>query len=469
MMTTMPPAAGAEVVELLSALPYFDLDTGAEAISVLGSEVDGKLTTEWATQYLFDLAASGALEEVKELFRIPERVRMTALPAGEGGTRPAVRKALNVFVDRARSTLRSSLRSVLGSRGADVLVQTVDVVANPTNTDALNSLIRTMQEAERLQRHSDAANAVSILRRYVVENDRRLQFIEGLTLWQKRQKQDAASRFRRVLETRQQDRAEGIAAHLVAVYEHEHGDDPAALKLLRRSEKALKQISDYRGLCMTYTTHGRIRSQQGEDESNLRAALTFFAKAQQAADSIPKDDADLSLEATIRIHEAETLARLGEHPKAELLARQAQSSSPEHSATNLYATVTLARILRDSDQGPEALAELNENFISTFEAAHARDLTVAQAYNVLATIYLGLGDLEHASRAAELSVSIGLDQNLRSHLGHAYRTLATIAIEELGSDTDARQVMKIRSMLYRAKSYGGYVNDLLEHLPINFD
>lgn len=455
--------------ELLSALPYFDLDTAAETIALLGDQIDRAATADWAAQYAFDLAASGVLEEVKDLFRVPERVRSASLPVPLDDDDVLARRAVQVFVDHASGPLATSLHAVMGRRATEVLVRSLQVVADPHDSSHLDQLIIFIQQSERLERDTDPASAVAILGRYIDEEDRRLQLLQGITLWQRNARRKAAECFERVLDFKTKDRAEGIAAHLLGLYKHDGGNDNAALTLLRRSERALRYIGDQRGLSMTHTTHGRVLSQLGKDGdvNRLNAALGEFKRAQKALDAVPADDVDYVRSAgMIRLHEAETLASLGMYDDAIASAREGQRAFPPSSSKNLYATMTLARILRDAAEPEEALAVLNGTTIDRFQATHSRELVVAQARNVLASILLRDGELDEARHEAELSVQIGMELELKKHLGHALLTLARIQIEQLGPDPTRSQVMAIRSLLHRAHQQGTDVEDYLRQLPV---
>lgn len=465
--STAPVAQRA--TEMLSALPYFDLETGAEVVALLGEEIDRSITFDWASQYVFDLAASGVLEPIKDLFRVPERVRAASLPDPLDGEASLPRRALQVFVAHAGGSLAASLKAVMGVRATEVLVRSIQVVAEPDENSHLDQLITLLQDSERLERDSDPASAVAILGRYIDESDRRLQLLHGLTAWQRGQHREAARYFESVLAVKIKDRAEGIAAHLLSIVRHDSGDDRAALTLLRRSERALRNIDDERGLSLTHTTHGRVLSQLGKDgdPERLTEALVEFKRAQAALDATPADDADRVQSAgMIRLHEAETYSALEQYDVAIELARAGQEAFPPSSSRNLYAAMTLARILRDAGKSDLALATLNEATIERFQAAHSRHLIVAQARNILASILLREGDIDGARREAELSVQIGVELDLRKHLAHALLTLARIRIEQLGAEPQREALMEVRSLLYRAQKEGAVVDSYLRSLPL---
>lgn len=463
-----------QALELLGALPFFDLDLGADVVGLIARNLEGKSLDVWAGQYVFDLAASGLLEDVKGLLRVPQPQR--ARFAGDDWIERdgLIAQALERFEERANVDLRSRLNRILGARSAQLLIQSVRVAAGLGGGGSFDQLIDTVHESERLGRFTDAENAAATLRRYLAAEDRRLVFLQALAQWQVGDKSAASNGFERVLETKTDDKAEGIAAHLLATYRHERGIglDAETIDLLTRAEAALESVNDHWGLSLTHSTHGRVLRDHAKrtipsDDEPLAQSLVEYSRAEQALGEVYADDMPdraRSL-ARIRMGQAETLSDRGDLPGAINIAEAVLDTLPDHADEKLYCRTLLARLYRDSHRIGDAFDVLSGDVIRRVRTTRRADLEVARALNVLATVQRNSGDLVGAQRSAEESVALGEALGSHRHIAHAGVTLATIKVDRLPPQPTEADVMAIRSLLYKAREHGAHINELLAQLP----
>jgi tetratricopeptide (TPR) repeat protein len=462
-----------QALELLGALPFFDLDLGADVVSLIGRNIDDDALRQWSGQYVFDLAASGLLEDVKGLLRVPEpqRNRFAHLWADKGDL---ITEALERFEAHASNQLRHRLNRILGSRPAELLIQSVRVAADRQGTKSFDQLIDTVHESERLGRSTDAENAAATLRRYLGDEDRRLVFLDALAKWQIGNRAAAASGFEQVLSVRSKDKAEGIAAHLLATYRHELEipDDGKPIQLLARAERALRAVHDNWGLSLTYSTHGRVLRDHAKrvdpaDAALLQKSLAEYSRAEKALAKIAVDDLpDRSRSlGWIRLAKAETLNEQGEVRAAIEIAEDVLSFLPDSAYEKLYCRSLLARLYRDGKRVGDALEVLNRDVIRRVRATRRTDAEVARALNILATVQRASGDLAGAERSAAESFALGESLGDRRHIVHSGQTLAAIKFDRLGPDHTSSEVRALRSVLYRLREQGVAIDDMLLRLP----
>lgn len=462
-----------QALELLSALPFFDANLGADVVSLLARRIDDEALRQWSGQYVFDLAASGLLEDVKGLLRVPEPQR-NRLAHTWADKDDLIAEALVRFAAHASNQLRHRLNRILGARPAELLIQSVRVAADRQGTASFDQLIDTVHESERLGRSTDAENAAAALRRYLSNEDRRLVFLDALAQWQTGNRAVAASGFEQVLSVRLKDKAEGIAAHLLATYRHELEipDDSKPVQLLLRAEKALRAVHDNWGLSLTHSTHGRVLRDHAKrvdpaDEALLQKSLLEYLRAEKALAKVPVDDLpDRSRSlGWIRLARAETLNEQGSVLAAIEIAEDVLDTLPDSAYEKLYCRSLLARLYRDGDRVGDALEVLDREVIRRMRATRRADAEVARALNILATVQRASGDLAGAERSAEESLALGESLGDRRHIVHAGRTLTAIKFDRLGPAPMSSEVRALRSVLYRLREYGVAVDDMLLKLP----
>ncbi|MGA1813819.1 tetratricopeptide repeat protein [Frondihabitans sp. 4ASC-45] len=455
-----------QAIELLSAVPYFDFDTGVDVVTLIQERLDVTVSSKWAADYLFELAAAGILEPVKDLLRVPELVRDSMLEAVRQRDDNLIAEALEIYTKNAQGQLGSALQAIVGPRGTRVLLESLAVIAAPEDSTRFDQLIETVHRSSRLGRPHDSASAAVLLRRFSSADDRSLMFIEGLSLWQAGKRREAAPLFEGVLKTKYRDKAEGIAAHLLGVQAHESGRTQA-LQLFRRAEAALQRTHDNRGLAITRSSHGRVLRDLARSESNperLTESLSQYRRAETSLEKTPADDSADYAKSLGRIHlgMAQTYFDQGDHPAALEYGRRALDAFGSASDEKLFARTVLAQFYKDLDRIPEVLDVLNEKVIGTGGIVSRRDEPAALALNVLASIQRRNRDLPAARRNAKLSVSIGENLGIRKHIAHSLVTLARIEIDLLPADIswDDRKVRNIRSLLHRSQGASGPRHDV---------
>lgn len=463
-----------QALELLGALPYFDVDLGVDVVALLRQR-DGDEHLRWANQYLFDLVAAGLLEDVQGLMRVPAYQRGEYAGPSWAERDALTGAALQRFASAASNGLRDDIERIIGPRGTDVLVQAVRVVAEPPNDSEFDALAETIQESGRLGRANDARNAAATLRRFLSETDRRRVFLDAMAKWQSGARAEAAEQFRLVLQSKIRDKAEGIAAHLLATFEHESGVSASeTTPLLARAEKALRYVDDPWGLSLTLTTHGRVLRDHAKEtdppsEKLLTNALHQYERARKTLARVPLDDLTDPRRSFGRIDlgRAEVLADLRQLDAAIELAEQTLKSLREGSEEKLYARTLLARLYRDENRISDALDVLNSDTIRRVRATRRADYEIAKALNILATVQRRSGDLPGAQQSAEESLEIGQQLSIGRHIAHAATNLAAIRTERLQptAKTADRDVREIRSLLYLARNHGAFVDDQLAQLP----
>lgn len=449
---------GQRAIQLLSTVPYFDLDTGADIVSLLADPIDDRDRRSWASNFLFELAGTGLIEPVRDLHRVPETFRDAESAVAVSMDGDTVSQALTIFVDRAESSMKKSLSMLMGLRGRKVVVQTLRVAAAPDESSSFDELIDTLHRSSRLGRSQDSRAAARLLRSYTDAEDRRLTFLEGLSYWQAGQRSESAPLFQAVLDFKIKDKADAIAAHLLGVHQHEVDKSPEALTLFSRSEGTLKRLPDYRGLAITRTSFARVLRDLATpdvDETGLKKAIAKFQEARASLNRVSNTDVDDWNQSLGRIELGEGQARflLGERDEAFKMVRRAAEllrASPEQ---ELLTHIVLARMYRDTDDAVTA-RDILSSYVERVEAS-GPSWQLAQGLNVLASIERRMPEtLQYALENAAQSVEIGEYLGDKRHVAHALITLANIEIDllqqtRLRSPAEARRV---RSHLYRARS-----------------
>lgn len=464
--------ANTRALHLLAALPFFDLDLAASVVALARTDGSGGDIDRWANQYVFDLVAAGLLEDFQGLWRLPSYQRGDNSSADWEDQDDRVRESLERFQKHAKSNFGLRVRQILGARGAVLLQRTLAVVRS-SDFGAFDSLVEFLLESESLGRRNDARNSVSTLDHYVAVSDRRVRFLDGLAKWQQGHKADAAAQFEVVLRDDVDDKAAGIAAHLLAVYRHETDADGVE-SLLERSESALTAIEDAWGLTLTHTTHGRIlrdmaRLTSPSDRELLAGAQKQYEKALISLSAVKPDDLDhpRRRRAWIELGLADVLGDLDEPVAAIEKAERAIEDLPVSSEENLFGRTLLARLYRDNNRVDDALAILTREMIRQRRASRRADLQIAKSLNVLASVQRRSGDLSGAEITATESLELGLQLKDQRHIAHSAMTLAAIKLARLPAEEtfNSPRTREIRSVLYKAKQAGADVSDLMNRLP----
>jgi tetratricopeptide (TPR) repeat protein len=445
-------------LQLLSAVPYFDLATGADIVNLLEERIDQVDRSAWASGVLRDLTAAGAVERVRDLHRVTDVVRDRYLALALTDRPIEAQSAIKVFVREAEHAMKKSLTALMGIRARLVTVQTLDVIANPEFPSKFDVLIETVNKSSSLGRSNDSSSAAALLERYNEPEDRRLLFMRGLAHWQIGQHTAAAPLFTEVLRENIHDKAQGVAAHLLGVFEHEQGRTDKALALVRKAETSLKRIGDHRGLAITFTSHARIlrdKSRNDDDLALLESALGKYKLARKEnAFAAPADirDHDYS-SGRIDVGEGQTRYELGETEIAIGFVERAVATFPPQSDARLWAQVILAGMYRDENRVEDAIALLSRE-VAQAVAGGRNDMDLARALNVLASAERRSEqpDLASALRHATHSVELGVEHRSDRHVAHALVTQALIETEMLEPrhQGNSPEVRRIRSALYRA-------------------
>ncbi|WP_146078074.1 hypothetical protein [Subtercola sp. Z020] len=458
-----------QAYQLLSAVPFFDLETGASIISLIDGELAESDHRSWAESVMFDLLANGAFENVRNILRVAASTRESMFPVVLLTNPAGVQQALNIFLSAAEDSLNESLVAILGIRGREVTVQTLDVVANPSDVNKLNTLIDTVHRSSRLLRSRDSWSSAELLRAYGLEEERTYQFMRGLALWQNGLRASASREFTDVLTNHRNDRAEAVAAHLLGVFRHDQGKSAEAVKLFIRAEKVLRSLEDHRGLAITHTTHGRVLREMARRESSddLRhSALKQYQTARKNLSKIPREDAVDSgkTEGRINLGEGQALFELGDREEGMRLVALAVSIFSTSLTEQSWARLTLAGMYRDVDNHALALDILRKDTY-LLDSDDDDDIHRGHALNVLASIerHALPHNLDLALGHALRSVAIGERLQDERHVAHALVTLSYIQIDLLddGFSINDSEVRVIRRNLYRAQDILRTLHDRL--------
>ncbi|MET4157110.1 hypothetical protein [Agromyces sp. PvR057] len=451
--TELSPAQVA--VNLLGVVPYFDIATGKEIVQLVESELDRDASDQWVDDFFIDLLVSGSLERVRNLHRVAAPVREQALEIARQNYPELAIKTVDIFVRRSEAELGLAIAAVLGYRARTVLIQAIDSASHPADQVKFDSLIETVHRSKRLGRGTDSQSALELLRAYGAA-DRQLAFMEGLAHWQAGERAEAARHFRHVLEFDTVDKAEAIAAHLLGVRQHELRNTDDALKLFERAEWVGREISDFRGLAITTTSHARAVRDLGElnrDRTLLERSIELFQSARVVlSEQASSDGLDvLNSLSRIDIGEAQAIFLLGDYERAIALGRLAVQRRHLRSDEEAWARIVLAGMLRDTNE----LGEARSVLAPALDDRDGRsDHISAVLFNVAASI-ARRADLDaEALKLARRSVEIGEQIGDSSHVAQALVTQALIQIDLL-TWTDAingPEVRAIRSMLYRARA-----------------
>jgi tetratricopeptide (TPR) repeat protein len=461
------PTLGQHAVQLLSAIPYFDFETGTEIVALVETELEREAHLRWASDLMFELVASGALERVRDLHRVSGSVRESQAAQILNDDLPMAQRAINIFVERARGALRHSLSALMGIRAARVTIETLDAVAHPDEVKKFDTLVDTIHRSSRLGRYHDSASVAKLLQTYTDPDDRRVLFMNGLSCWQAGDHKAASRYFKDVLSVRARDHAEGVSAHLLGVHEYELGNSAQSLLLLKRAESTLRRIGDFRGLAITETSHGRILREIARpvsDEVLRKKSLKQFRSARRSLERAAlaqAPDTRFSL-GRIDLGQGQTLFDLNERDAGVKMVESSLEVFPTRSEENLWARIALAGMYRDSNRPFDAVEVLAES-VKVATRNDRSDIPTAFALNVLASAERRTDNLDDALVHALASVEMGEELALTRHIGHALVTLALIEIDivRAGGRADGPSLRRIRSHLYRSRAILGSVRDNL--------
>lgn len=453
------------LVETLSAVPMFDLETADSLFQLSIEALEGVEQQAQVDQHLIDLISRGTVEVVGGLYRVARNIGDELRSQMIQSHANTYLVALDTFAGAAEGSMRLELSRVLGSRSALIVAQAARSIARPAESGEFDHLIDLVHRSARFGRSSDSIGAAQFFRTHSVAAGRELEFLEGLSKWQQGERLAASSNFMKVLEWNKTDKAAGIAAHLLGVHLHEIGDYSRAIELVEYAERALSQARDNRGLAITKTTHGRMLrdrySRDGEAE-DLELSLKLFGQAQRHLRNVDNtDEADRAQSlGRILIGRAQTKFLLGRAEDAIRDANESVHCFRPGSESSRWARLILAGLLRDKGDFEEALMVL-ENVESIYADPENWTLLGATELNVRASILRRVGRLTDSQSCARKSVEIGEYLGQSRHTALALLTLARTEVQLLpglvtaGSPED----LSIRSLLARAEQVLLRLND----------
>ncbi|WP_456515470.1 hypothetical protein [Agrococcus sp. UYP33] len=444
-------------------MPFFDLETAADIAELADESIVSEISRQWTRDFVSELAATGLLERVGGMHRIHASLRETEAELAITADRETVNRALNLFVTRAVSTLKKPLAAVMGPSGSRVVVRSLRAASNPDSVDAFDELIDTVHRSARVGRRHDASAAADILRRYSLNSDRRLLFLEGLARWQVDDHEAAAPIFDEVLASDSEDKAAGIASHLLGLHLHRQGRDPRAVALLEQSERILEALGDYRGLAITRTSFAQVIRETALDEPGLEHSLQKYASARAAllADPATTEGEARRSEGRILLGEGQAEFALGHRELGIERVRSALDALHSNPSSAMWVRVVLAALYRDNDQ-PAKGRDVLHSAVESALATNRRDFQLAQGLNILASIERRLP--QHSLAAWQHAVqSVSLGEELRDyrHLVHASQTLAQIDLDRLIENrrATAADVRQVKQRIYKAQVWASKVHD----------
>jgi tetratricopeptide (TPR) repeat protein len=465
--------------QLLSVPPIFDHSTARTLASRFADTLaDG--AGRHAEEALYALRVAGLLVGEPDSWRLAEpyrSVKRRELAERDAGT---FRGVVCLFVELARHRYQAHFHRRLGPHGAEVNLAVLELVGEPVDSDRRDSfdqLVHVIEEHRRVGRSVDTTGAARLLAAtppHLGSFGREVDFLDGLALWRRSRRGEAVTRFERVLDTPAGDRAEGIAAHLVGVYQHANGRSYLAVPLLDRAVVVLRDRNDLHGLTLTLTSLGRVLRDQAEQRP-YQDPTTDPAWGPEHGEPTPAEDggrADGDAESGVRtaVDVLKEACEVGERAgapavlgaalielasayelsgSAELAigaARRAVGLLNQPSERAIWARTVLGGLYRDVGMHGEAVTVLDEGARLADEVPGGANFELAKLLNVLASSERRAGEVQTAIAHAERSVEIGRQLGHHRHLSRALHTLAVVLIDAALASGDAGDERWVRAV-----------------------
>jgi len=435
-MTTLTQTA-----KILSVPPVFDARLATSLLKAVGVSPrnDEVSEAELGNDVVRKLARSGLVNSFATWWRFAESVRhdfVRSLQRDE----PAVYELVADAVVYAMSNGSGELmRQALGERGAQLTSTVFELASSAREERAFQGLVDQLGTSAGAGRIGDVHAVSRLMRDLPISSDRERQnrFISGLGAWQDDRRREAATHFAFVWQAQVEDRAYGIAAHLLAAFEQAERRTESAFQFAVAAVKVLRRLGDLRGEALALTTLGRIERDLVDMGSELAGGvdpIETLERAVQVGREVSPRHAGIALG-----YLAGALQHLRRWDEALEVAQEAEAVIPDDDEAQLPILTALGSLYRSTGRFDDSRRALKRG-VDIAESAEDY-LQEAILLNVLAGSERYVGMLDDAVRHARRSVEIGLMLGHRRHLSQAYNTLARVLLDAASTPQNLREAL----------------------------
>lgn len=418
-----------QAAKILSVPPIFDSSLAGTLLRTARvSALDAMGDADLGQYAVRQLGRVGVIAPFSSWWRFPEPVRHDFL-------RSFQRDHLEIYQSVAAATVHAMSNGsselmirALGQRGTKLTAAVLELATGGKAEErAFGTLVDELGTSASSGRMGDADAASRLMHDIPASADRERQhrFVSGLAAWQDGRKKEAAEDFAFVWRAGIEDKAYGIAAHLLAAFEQGRRNPESAYQFALAAVRVLSMLGDTRGQVLALTTLGRIERDIVDAGSELATGLDpvqTLERAVEIAHELSPRLAGISIG-----YLAGVLQHLRRWDDALELAEEAQALIPADDEAQLPVLTALGSLYRSTGQFEKSRDALRRGI----EIAESVDdqLQVAILLNVLAGSERYVGLLKEAVQDAKRSVELGEKLGNRHHLSQAYNTLARVLLD----------------------------------------